>query len=104
MSPKHLHRYVGEFADKHNVRKFGTLAQMQLLARGHDPQAAPVSGFDCLMGKRKKKVVEVVRPDYQPTEAEKREDMRTGKSFEELTKAVLSDTEVRQVDKRRSSD
>ena len=34
MSPKHLHRYVGEFADKHNVRKFGTLAQMQLLARG----------------------------------------------------------------------
>ncbi len=34
MSPKLLHRYVGEFADKHNVRKFGTLAQMQLLARG----------------------------------------------------------------------
>ena len=47
----------------------------------------------------KKKVVEVVRPDYQPTEAEKREDMRTGVSFEELTKAVLSDTEIRQTDK-----
>ena len=47
----------------------------------------------------KKKVVELVRPDYQPTEAEKREDMRTGKSFEELTKAVLQDSEVKQVDK-----
>ena len=47
----------------------------------------------------KRKKVEVVRPDYQPTEAEKREDMRTGLSFEELTKAVLSDTEVRQVDR-----
>ena len=50
------------------------------------------------MGSRKRKVDEVVRPDYQPTEAEKREDMRTGLSFEELTKAVLSDTDVRQVD------
>ena len=34
MSAKHLARYVAEFQDKHNVRKFGTLAQMQLLARG----------------------------------------------------------------------
>ena len=53
------------------------------------------------MEKRKKKVVEVVRPDYQPTEAEKREDMRTGKSFEELTKAVLSDIDVKQTNKPR---
>ena len=34
MSTKHLHRYVGEFTDKHNVRGVDTLAQMQLLARG----------------------------------------------------------------------
>lgn len=47
----------------------------------------------------KRKKVEVVRPDYQPTEAAKREDMRTGKSFEELTKAVLQNTEVRHTDK-----
>ena len=50
----------------------------------------------------KKKVVEVVRPDYQPTEAEKREDMRTGLGFKELTKAVLADTEVQQVNKPKS--
>ena len=29
MSAKHLARYVAEFQHKHNVRKFGTLAQMQ---------------------------------------------------------------------------
>ena len=29
MSPKHLRRYVSEFARKHNVRDSGTLAQMQ---------------------------------------------------------------------------
>ncbi|WP_428098267.1 IS1595 family transposase [Candidatus Rariloculus sp.] len=34
MSAKHLPRYVAEFQDKHNVRQFDTLAQMQLLARG----------------------------------------------------------------------
>lgn len=49
--------------------------------------------------KDKSRTVEIVKPDYQPTEAEKREDMRTGLSFEELTKAVLSDTEIRQTDK-----
>ena len=34
MSKKHLKRYVAEFQDKHNVRKFNTLEQMQLLAQG----------------------------------------------------------------------
>ena len=29
ISPKHLDRYVHEFAGKHNVRDAGTLAQMQ---------------------------------------------------------------------------
>ena len=29
MSPKHLQRYVSEFAGKHNVRQSGTLAQMR---------------------------------------------------------------------------
>ena len=47
----------------------------------------------------KKKVVEVVRPDYQPTEAEKREDMRTRLGFKSLTKAVLSDATVRRTEK-----
>ena len=29
LSPKHLNRYVQEFAGKHNIRDSGTLAQMQ---------------------------------------------------------------------------
>ena len=29
LSPKHLQRYVSEFAGKHNIRESGTLAQMR---------------------------------------------------------------------------
>ena len=29
ISPKHLNRYVQEFAGKHNIRELGTLAQMR---------------------------------------------------------------------------
>ena len=34
LSPKHLHRYVAEFAGRHNVRESDTLAQMAGLALG----------------------------------------------------------------------
>ena len=34
MSPKHLQRYVDEFAGKHNVRDEDTLAQMVVVATG----------------------------------------------------------------------
>lgn len=34
MSPKHLHRYVTEFAGRSNVRDYDTLTQMKLLAYG----------------------------------------------------------------------
>lgn len=34
MSPKHLHRYVNEFAGRHNVRDSDTLDQMALLSQG----------------------------------------------------------------------
>ena len=34
MSVKHLHRYVNEFAGRHNIRDMDTLEQMCLLARG----------------------------------------------------------------------
>ena len=34
LSPKHLNRYVTEFAGKHNVRDLDTLAQMSALAAG----------------------------------------------------------------------
>ena len=34
MSPKHLQRYVNEFAGKHNVRESDTLAQMATVAAG----------------------------------------------------------------------
>lgn len=36
MSVKHLSRYVTEFAGRHNVRDFDTLAQMTMLAKGMD--------------------------------------------------------------------
>ena len=34
MSVKHLHRYIEEFAGRHNVRDKDTLTQMSLLAVG----------------------------------------------------------------------
>jgi transposase-like protein len=34
MSPKHMTRYVTEFAGRHNVRDFDTLIQMTMLAKG----------------------------------------------------------------------
>ena len=36
MSPKHISRYVTEFAGRHNVRDFDTLMQMTMLAKGLD--------------------------------------------------------------------
>jgi len=33
-SKKHLHRYVGQFAGKHNLRKFDTIDQMALIVLG----------------------------------------------------------------------
>ena len=34
MSPKHLKRYITEFAGRHNVRDFDTIVQMEMLANG----------------------------------------------------------------------
>ena len=34
ISPKHLNRYVQEFAGKHNLREDGTLSQMQAVVAG----------------------------------------------------------------------
>ena len=32
--PQHLHRYVNEFAGRHNIRDLATLAQMTVIAQG----------------------------------------------------------------------
>ena len=36
MSPKHLQRYVDEFAGRHNSRELDTLDQMSAVAKGMD--------------------------------------------------------------------
>lgn len=36
MSPKHMSRYVQEFAGRQNIREFDTLTQMELIAQGLD--------------------------------------------------------------------
>ena len=41
MSPKHLHRYVTEFAGRKNVRHDDTITQMASLARGLDGKSLP---------------------------------------------------------------
>ena len=33
MSPKHLRRYVAEFAGRHNIRDYDTLEQMAIISR-----------------------------------------------------------------------
>ena len=34
MSTKHLHRYVNEFAGRHNIRESDTIEQMAFLTQG----------------------------------------------------------------------
>ena len=41
LSPKHLHRYVTEFAGRKNVRKLDTIDQMTTLARGLEGKRLP---------------------------------------------------------------
>ncbi len=38
LSPKHLDRYIQEFAGRHNIREFDTLEQMTLIAQGLEGQ------------------------------------------------------------------
>ena len=41
LSPKHLNRYVQEFAGRHNIRDLDTIAQMQLIASNLDQKRLP---------------------------------------------------------------
>ena len=36
MSVKHLHRYVNEFAGRHNIRELDTIDQMASVVKGMD--------------------------------------------------------------------
>ena len=48
MSAKHLSRYVGEFAGRHNDCPRDTIDQMRAMVRGHGGQARPLLGSRCL--------------------------------------------------------
>ena len=41
MSPKHLDRYVQEFAGRHNARPMDTLVQMAAVVRGFEGKRLP---------------------------------------------------------------
>ncbi len=41
MSPKHLQRYVGEFAGRHNIRELDTIDQMAVIASRLDGKLLP---------------------------------------------------------------
>ncbi len=41
LSPKHLNRYVHEFAVRHNIRKMDTLRQMAFIASCMSGQSLP---------------------------------------------------------------
>lgn len=52
--------------------------------------------------KPERKTVELVRSTYQPTKAEKEEDIRTGASFEQVADALLAPVNPRWIDKPRN--
>ena len=41
MSPKHLHRYIDEFTTRHNMRKQGTMAKLEIAIAGADGVTLP---------------------------------------------------------------
>lgn len=45
LSPKHLNRYVGEFAGKHNIRCHDTLTQMGNIVRGMEGKRLDCKGL-----------------------------------------------------------
>ena len=47
MSPKHMLRYVREFAGRQNIREFDTLAQMSLIVQGLDGKRLALPGAHC---------------------------------------------------------
>ena len=50
LSPKHLQRYVNEFAGRHNIRELDTLAQMAFIARKLTGKTPAVRDADCVSG------------------------------------------------------
>ena len=77
LSPKPLHRYVQEFATRHNVREVDTVDQMAELVAG-------------MAGKRQGlPVIKVIDSRYQPSREELSEDLRLEGTFEEAIKALV---------------
>ena len=64
MSTKHLHRYVTEFAGRHNVREADTLEQMAFLARGVVGKRLPVQSLDSVRTCDGNFIIAIIFPSY----------------------------------------
>lgn len=58
---------------------------------------------ECSLPKTPPRTVEIVRSDYQPSQAELEEDMSIDASFEELMQAVMRPVEIKYIPRPKSN-
>ena len=89
VSPKHTHRYVAEFAGRHNAPPYDTLDQIKMLVRGMDKSLCQFSRWSWRRRRRKPKAHG--RELWGPLNA------GTDASAQSLTRVLLADRSCRGV-------